>query len=86
MHWKEYPIAFDGHNYKVFDTVGLKEPRLGIQEYLEAVLGARDLITRLDDEGGIDLLLFCMRAEQLSALLRMALREEGSHCPCSHRP
>jgi len=69
MHWKEYPIAFDGHEYKVFDTIGLEEPQLGIQEYLDAIVNAHDLITKLKNEGGIDLLLFCVRAGRFSATI-----------------
>jgi len=30
MQWKEHPIAFDGFKYKVFDTIGLEDPQLGI--------------------------------------------------------
>ncbi|OJA10192.1 hypothetical protein AZE42_01833 [Rhizopogon vesiculosus] len=37
MHWKEHHIAFGGYNYKVFDTIGVEEPQLGIKEYLEAI-------------------------------------------------
>jgi tRNA U34 5-carboxymethylaminomethyl modifying GTPase MnmE/TrmE len=66
MHWKEHPIAFDGYNYKVFDTIGLEESHLGIQEYLHAISNARNLIMKLENEGGIDLLLFCIRAGRLS--------------------
>jgi tRNA U34 5-carboxymethylaminomethyl modifying GTPase MnmE/TrmE len=66
MHWKEYPIAFDGYNYRVFDTMGLTEPQLEIQEYLDAIVDARNLIMKLDSEGGIDLLLFCVRASKVS--------------------
>jgi GTPase Era involved in 16S rRNA processing len=62
MHWKKYPITFDGHNYNVFDTMGLEEPQLKIEEYLDAIVNARSLIMKLKDEGGIDLLLFCVRA------------------------
>jgi len=70
MHWEEHPIAFDECNYKVFDTVGLEEPQLGIKEYLNVIVNARSLITKLDNEGGIDLLLFCVRAGRLSATLQ----------------
>ncbi|OAX37197.1 P-loop containing nucleoside triphosphate hydrolase protein [Rhizopogon vinicolor AM-OR11-026] len=63
-HWKEYPIAFDGYNYNVFDTVALEEPQLG-------VANARNLIMKLNNEGGIDLLLFCVRAgSKLTATVR----------------
>ncbi|OAX35955.1 hypothetical protein K503DRAFT_867922 [Rhizopogon vinicolor AM-OR11-026] len=74
LNWSEYPIAFDGHRYKVFDTVGLEEPQLGIQEYLETILKARDLITTLDSEGGVDLLLFCVRAGRVTATLQSNYR------------
>jgi energy-coupling factor transporter ATP-binding protein EcfA2 len=59
--WKEYAISFGGDSYKVFDTVGLEEPQLGIKEYLESVENSYRLIKELDRQGGIDLLLFCIR-------------------------
>jgi len=70
LHWTEYPIAFDGYGYKVFDTVGLEEPSLGIEEYLDAILNARSLIKKLEREGGIDLLLFCVRAGRFTSTIR----------------
>jgi tRNA U34 5-carboxymethylaminomethyl modifying GTPase MnmE/TrmE len=70
LRWREYPMTFGGYNYKVFDTVGLEEPQLGIKEYLNVIVNARSLITKLDNEGGIDLLLFCVRAGRLSATLQ----------------
>jgi len=70
MCWKEFSIAFDGFKYKVFDTIGLEEPQLGINEYLDAIYNARNLIMKLESEGGIDLLLFCVRAGRVSATLQ----------------
>ncbi|OAX35940.1 P-loop containing nucleoside triphosphate hydrolase protein [Rhizopogon vinicolor AM-OR11-026] len=70
MHWEEHPISFDGYDYKVFDTVGLEEPQLGIDEYLDAIVNARSLIMKLDNEGGIDLLLFCVRAGRFTATIQ----------------
>ncbi|KAG1737395.1 P-loop containing nucleoside triphosphate hydrolase protein [Suillus lakei] len=70
MQWQEYPIEFDGKSYKVFDTVGLEEPQLGIPQYLDAVENAYSLIQALERQGGIDLLLFCMRAGRLTATLQ----------------
>jgi hypothetical protein len=29
-HWKEYSLDFGGETFKVFETVGLDEPQLGI--------------------------------------------------------
>jgi hypothetical protein len=60
--WKEYTIGFDGDLYTVFETIGLDEPQLGIKEYLESMEYAYRLIRELDERGGIDLLLFCVRA------------------------
>jgi len=68
--WEEYHIGFNGYNYKVFDTVGLEDPQLGIKEYLDAIVNARNLIMKLEDEGGIDLLLFCVRAERVTETLQ----------------
>ncbi|KAG2351852.1 P-loop containing nucleoside triphosphate hydrolase protein, partial [Suillus spraguei] len=69
LHWQEYPIEFGGEPYKVFDTVGLEEPQLGIPQYLNAVENAYRLIQDLERQGGIDLLLFCMRAGRLTTTL-----------------
>ncbi|OJA10174.1 hypothetical protein AZE42_01842 [Rhizopogon vesiculosus] len=62
MTWKEYPMAFDGYKYSVFDTIGLQGPHLEVDDYLDAIVNARNLIMKLVNEGGIDLLLFCVRA------------------------
>ncbi|KAG1737371.1 P-loop containing nucleoside triphosphate hydrolase protein [Suillus lakei] len=70
LRWQEYPIEFDGESYEVFDTVGLEEPQLGIPQYLDAVENAYSLIQYLERQGGIDLLLFCMRAGRLSTTLQ----------------
>ncbi|KAG2151285.1 P-loop containing nucleoside triphosphate hydrolase protein [Suillus bovinus] len=74
LRWKEYPIEFDGESYKVFDTIGLEEPQLGIPQYLDAIENAYTLIQHLESQGGIDLLLFCMRAGRLTATLQSNYR------------
>jgi len=74
LHWQEHFIAFDGHQYKVFDTVGLEEPQLGMKEYLGIIENAYNLITKLQKEGGIDLLLFCVRAGRVTATLQTNYR------------
>jgi predicted GTPase len=74
LHWQEYPIQFDGASYNVFDTVGLEEPQLGIPQYLDAVENSYTLIQNLERQGGIDLLLFCMRAGKLSTTLQTNYR------------
>ncbi|KAG1812614.1 uncharacterized protein BJ212DRAFT_460389 [Suillus subaureus] len=74
MHWKEYNIDFGDTSYKVFDTVGLEAPQLGIKEYLEFIENAYRLIKQLDKQGGIDLLLFCVRAGRVTATLQRNYR------------
>ncbi|KAG1745352.1 P-loop containing nucleoside triphosphate hydrolase protein [Suillus paluster] len=74
MRWTEYTISFDGDSYKVFDTIGLEEPQLGIKEYLESVENAYKLVKELDKQGGIDLLLFCVRAGRVTATLQSNYR------------
>jgi tRNA U34 5-carboxymethylaminomethyl modifying GTPase MnmE/TrmE len=66
MDCEEHLITFDGYNYKVFDTIGLEDPKLEIDEYLNAIVNAHSLITKLKDAGGIDLLLFCVRAGRVT--------------------
>ncbi|KAG1860014.1 P-loop containing nucleoside triphosphate hydrolase protein [Suillus tomentosus] len=70
LKWEEYPVKFDGGSYNIFDTVGLEEPQLGIPQYLDAVENAYSLIQNLERQGGIDLLMFCMRAGRLTATLQ----------------
>ncbi|KAJ8593880.1 hypothetical protein M405DRAFT_810121 [Rhizopogon salebrosus TDB-379] len=70
MQWEEHSIEFDGCTYKVFDTVGLEEPQLGTKEYLETLVNAYDLIRKLKQAGGIDLLLFCVRAGRFPSTIR----------------
>ncbi|KAJ8593058.1 P-loop containing nucleoside triphosphate hydrolase protein [Rhizopogon salebrosus TDB-379] len=70
MHWQDHLIAFNECNYKVFDTVGLEEPQLSIKEYLKIIENAYNLITKLNQEGGIDLLLFCVRAGRFTAAIK----------------
>lgn len=74
LHWKDHTIDFGGESYTVFDTVGLEEPQLGIKGYLESVENAYRLIKELDQQGGIDLLLFCIRAGRLSSAIQSNYR------------
>jgi predicted GTPase len=74
LRWDEYDMNFDGNSYTVFDTIGLEEPQLGIKEYLDSVENAYNLIKELDKKGGIDLLLFCVRAGKVTATLQSNYR------------
>ncbi|KAG1802526.1 P-loop containing nucleoside triphosphate hydrolase protein [Suillus subaureus] len=74
LHWKDYTIDFDGVSYKVFDTVGLEDPQLGMNEYLDSAVNAYTLVKELDRQGGIDLLLYCIRAGRKTAALQSNYR------------
>jgi energy-coupling factor transporter ATP-binding protein EcfA2 len=74
MQWKEYSIHFYGESYTVVDTIGLDEPKLGIKGYLESVENAYRLIKELDTRGGIDLLLYCVRAGRVPPMLQSNYR------------
>jgi predicted GTPase len=74
LQWQSYSVEFDGDSYNVFDTVGLEESQLGIPQYLDAIENAYSLIQKLESQGGIDLLLFCMRAGRLTATLQSNYR------------
>ncbi|OAX32127.1 hypothetical protein K503DRAFT_776961 [Rhizopogon vinicolor AM-OR11-026] len=74
MHWEEHFISFDGHDYKMFDTIGLEQPQFNIEGYIDAIVNARNLIMKLDREGGIDLLLFCVQAGRITATVQYNYR------------
>ena len=60
---KAYPFTFrGGTKVQIFDTVGLEEPEMNINTFVGAVENAHRLIMSLHDTGGVDLLLFCIRA------------------------
>ncbi|KAG2157256.1 P-loop containing nucleoside triphosphate hydrolase protein [Suillus clintonianus] len=70
LQWQDYAIDFDGESYKVFDTIGIEDSGLDMKEYLMAVANAYRFIKMLDAEGGVDLLLFCIRAGRINAALQ----------------
>ncbi|KAG1884530.1 P-loop containing nucleoside triphosphate hydrolase protein [Suillus subluteus] len=74
LHWKDYAVDFDGVSYKVFDTVGLEDPQLGMKDYLDSVENAYALVKELDRQGGVDLLLYCIRAGRKTAALQSNYR------------
>jgi hypothetical protein len=75
LHWTEYSITFEnGARYKVFDTVGLEEPRLQIGDYLTAISNAYGLINTLKERGGVNLLLFCVRGGRVTATMQSNYR------------
>ncbi|KAI9571672.1 hypothetical protein HD554DRAFT_2072982 [Boletus coccyginus] len=58
------------HHIRLFDTVGLNEPQFGKTDYLTAIEKANILIRELQRTGGIRLLLFCIRAGRITAVMQ----------------
>ncbi|KAG1904304.1 uncharacterized protein F5891DRAFT_1184510 [Suillus fuscotomentosus] len=67
-HWVEYAIPVDGHSFQVFDTIGFLEPGLDTKGYTEAIADTYLAIDTLRQRGGIDLLLYCVRDEEISKM------------------
>lgn len=62
-----YDVAIDSRRIRLFDTAGLSEPCLNWDGYLLAVKKAERLVSILDNYGGVDLLIFCMRGGRITA-------------------
>ncbi|KIJ67583.1 hypothetical protein HYDPIDRAFT_84196 [Hydnomerulius pinastri MD-312] len=67
---EEYTIRLDFCDLRLYDTVGLDEPQLGVTDYLTAIEKAYALIHSLRSAGGVDLLMFCIRGGRLPATLQ----------------
>ncbi|KAF9231935.1 P-loop containing nucleoside triphosphate hydrolase protein [Melanogaster broomeanus] len=67
MSSTQYSFDVGGRQFRIWDTVGLANPEMGTNSYLAAVESAVELIQQLSQEGGLDLLLFCILGGRLSA-------------------
>ncbi|KAF8557984.1 P-loop containing nucleoside triphosphate hydrolase protein [Imleria badia] len=67
MSFKPYTFPVNGRNFHIWDTVGLEEPEMGVNGYLPAIEQACELINHLTSQGGVDLLLFCIRGNRVTA-------------------
>jgi len=67
MSSKQYAFAVGGREFHIWDTVGLEEPDMGVNGYLAAVEKSLELIQELSQRGGVNLLLFCMRGNRVTA-------------------
>ncbi|KAH7926916.1 hypothetical protein BV22DRAFT_1127798 [Leucogyrophana mollusca] len=61
-----YPFTLAPHHFELFDTVGLNEPQLGKTGYLDAIEKAYRLVSTLTKQGGIHLLVFCIRGGRIT--------------------
>lgn len=66
--WAEYAIPVDGRSFQVFDTIGFLEPGLDTEEYTHAIADTYLAIDALRKRGGIDLLLYCVRDEEIEKM------------------
>ena len=67
MSFKPYTFPVKGRNFHIWDTVGLEEPEMGVNGYLSAIEQSFELIQHLTSQGGVDLLLFCIRGNRVTA-------------------
>ena len=67
MSFKPYTFPVQGRTLHIWDTVGLEEPEMGVNGYLPAIEQAWELIQHLTSQGGVDLLLFCIRGNRVTA-------------------
>ena len=58
----------------IFDTVGLGEPEMGVNTFFGAVKKAHELIESLHSTGGVDLLVFCIRAGRITTTMQRNYR------------
>ncbi|KIJ10293.1 hypothetical protein PAXINDRAFT_86255, partial [Paxillus involutus ATCC 200175] len=61
-----YDLTVDNKSIRIFDTVGLEEPEMGVNGYLAAIEKAYQLILSLSEAGGVHLLLLCLRAGRMA--------------------
>ena len=64
---KRYSFTVGGRTFHIWDTAGLAQPEMGAVGYMAAIEGALALIQELAQQGGLDLLLFCMRGNRVTA-------------------
>ncbi|KAF9244992.1 P-loop containing nucleoside triphosphate hydrolase protein [Melanogaster broomeanus] len=66
-----YAINTGVHQFEIWDTVGLNEPTNTVANagtgLMDAIQKATDLINKVHEQGGIDLLLLCMRGGRISS-------------------
>ncbi|KAJ8592421.1 hypothetical protein M405DRAFT_812802 [Rhizopogon salebrosus TDB-379] len=65
-----YILPVHGRNFKFFDTAGLDEGDNRTMKHSVAISKIYDLITGLDRNGGISLLMFCMHGPRIKHAMR----------------
>ncbi|KAI6032791.1 P-loop containing nucleoside triphosphate hydrolase protein [Pisolithus orientalis] len=67
MNSTDYEFTVGSRTITIWDTVGLEEPQMGVNGYYAAIVKAFNLIQKLSRAGGVDLLLFCIRGNRITA-------------------
>lgn len=63
LSFERYPFMVNGRDVQIWDTVGLDEPDMEF----ESIEQAYRLIRDWETHGGVDLLVFCVRAPRITA-------------------
>lgn len=75
MQATEYSFTLPGEeSLRVYDTVGLNEPDMGLNTFFGAIEKVHQLIRSLHNAGGIDLLVFCIRGGRVTATVQRNYR------------
>ena len=66
---QEYIVTFDGVKFSLHDTAGMHEAKGSMKdkEYLQSVYQACMLISKLEQSGGISLLMFCVKGTRITS-------------------
>ncbi|KAG6334234.1 hypothetical protein ID866_4852 [Astraeus odoratus] len=70
----EYHFVAGPHYFRIWDTVGLEEPMIGVNGYFSAMLKALQLIRKVAAAGGVNLLVFCMRGARITRTVQSNYR------------
>lgn len=67
----EYSISVDRHQFQVFDTFGFLDPKLDSDMYTKAIAETYRAIRTFKARGGIDMLLYCIRDDEVNNQQKM---------------
>ncbi|KAG6334233.1 hypothetical protein ID866_4851, partial [Astraeus odoratus] len=74
MKSTEYQFIVGAHHFRIWDTIGLEEPKIGANAYFSTILKALQLIRMVAAAGGVNLLLFCLRGNRLTSTVQSNYR------------
>ncbi|KAF9244991.1 P-loop containing nucleoside triphosphate hydrolase protein [Melanogaster broomeanus] len=69
-----YDINMGIHQFQIWDTVGLNEPTIGPIGFAQALQKGASLIRDLHQQGGIDMLMFCVRGSRITQTMQSNYR------------